>query len=89
MRLQVSTGDRETDRHVRALGRCAYNLAVQQFRSQAYWIFHGVYDVARGAVRQSAALSYLDSNIPKRIKRRVEVWLSEEQRQTIFVSGND
>ena len=32
------------------------------------------------AVRQSAALGYLGSKVPKKIKMRVEIWMSEEQR---------
>ena len=34
-------------------------------------------------MRHSAALSYLGSKIPGRIKRRVEVWCSKEQRQAM------
>ena len=45
MSLQVPTGDSETDRHMRALVKCANNLAIQKFRSLANWIFHGVYDL--------------------------------------------
>ena len=40
----------------------------------------GVYDFVCGAVRQASALGYLSSNIPKKIKRSVEIWISEKQR---------
>ena len=38
MCLQMSTGDWETDRHMRALVKCTNNLAIQKFRSLATWI---------------------------------------------------
>ena len=81
MSLQVPPGNKETDRHVTALARCAHNLALQKFRSPADWIFRGVYDFVLGTVRQSVALSYLGLKIPRRIKKRVEIWFSDEQRQ--------
>ena len=59
MSVQVATADRETDRHMRALVYCMHNLAFQKFRSLANWIFQGIYDFVRGAVRQSVALSFL------------------------------
>ena len=74
MSLQVPTGNCETDRHMRALVKCANNLAIQKFRSLANWIFHGVYDFVSGMVRQTAAIAFLGFRIPKKkIKRRVEI----------------
>ena len=58
-------------------------MAVQMFRALVYWIFHGVYDFVCGAVRQTAALGFLDSNVPKKLERRVEIWMSVEQRKAI------
>ena len=64
---------------MRALVKCTNNLAIQKFMSLAYWIFHGVYGYVCGAVRQTASLGFLRSKVPKKIKRRVEIWMSEEQ----------
>ena len=36
--------------------------------------------------RQSAAIGYLGSNNLKKIKRRVEIWMSEEQRSSMHRS---
>ena len=45
----------------------------------ANWIFNDVYDFVRGAVRQSAALACLGSNIPRKVKRQVKIRMLEEQ----------
>ena len=55
------------------------NLAIQKFRSLANWIFHSVYDFVGGTIRQVAALGFLGSKVPKRLKRRVEIWMTGEQ----------
>ena len=68
---------------MRALVRCANNLAIQKFRSLANWIFHGVYDFVSGVVRQTAAIAFLGSTIPKKVKRRVEIWTNEDQRRSM------
>ena len=84
MSLQVPTGDSKTDRYMRALVKCANNLAIQKFRSLANWIFHGVYDFVSGVVRQTAAIAFLGSRFPKKVKRRVEIWTNEDQRRSMF-----
>ena len=38
------------------------------------------------AQRQSAARGYLGSKVPTRIKKRVEIWVSEEQRLSMSTS---
>ena len=48
MSLQVPSGDWETGRYKRALVKYTNYLAIQQFRSLANWIFHGVYDLVSG-----------------------------------------
>ena len=53
---------------MRALVKCANNLAIQKIRSLANWIFHGVYDFVSGVVRQMAAIAFLGSRIPKKDK---------------------
>ena len=73
----MPTCDWETDRVMRALVKCTNNLAIQKFRSLANWIFYGVYDFVSGVVRQAVALGSLGSKIPKKDKRRVEIWTSE------------
>ena len=65
---------------MRALVKCSNNWAIQKFRSLANWIFHGVYDFVYGAV-QTAALGFLSSKVPKKLERRVEIWMSDEQRR--------
>ena len=87
MSLQVPTGDSETDRHMRALVKCANNLAIQKFRSLANWIFRGVYDFVSGVVRQTAAVAFLGSRIPKKVRRRVEIWTNEHQRRSMSRSA--
>ena len=68
---------------MKALVKCANNLAIQKLYSLANWIIHGVYDFVCGAVCQSAPLGYLGSKVPKKIKRRVDLSMSEEQRLSI------
>ena len=60
---------------------CANNLATQKFRSVANWIFRGVYDFVSGIVRQTAAIAFLSSRVTKKVKRRGEIWTSEDQRR--------
>ena len=50
------------------------NLAIQQFRLLANLVFHSVYDCVGGL---------LGSKIPKRVKRRVEIWVTGEQRTSM------
>ena len=70
---------------MRALVKCVNNLAIQKIRLLANCIFHGVYDFVCGAARQSAALGYLGSNVPKKVKK-IKIWMSEEQRLSMFRS---
>ena len=81
--LQVPTGDQDTDHHVQSMIKCTGNLAIQKFLSLANWIFHGVYDFVGGVIRQAAALGFLGSKVPKKLKRRVEIWLSGDQRTSL------
>ena len=76
-------GDRSSYRYMCALVKCTNNLATQKFGSLANWIFHGVYDVVSGIARQAAALGFLGSRVPKKVKRRVEIWTSEKQRRSM------
>ena len=84
MSLQVPTGKRETDRHMRALVKCANNLAIRSSdplptgSSTAY-----VHDFVCGVVRQTAAIAFLGSRVPKKVKRRVEIWTSEDQKRSM------
>ena len=70
-RLQVPTGDPDTDHHMLSMVKSTDNLAIQKFRSLANWIFHSVYD-------------FLGSMVPKKLKRRVEIWLSGGQRTSVY-----
>ena len=49
----------------------------------ANWVFHGVYDFVGGTIRQAAALGFLGSKVPKRVMRRVEIWMTGKQRTTM------
>ena len=62
---------------LRALG------TIQKFRSLANWIFHSLYDFVGGTIRQAAALGFLGSKVPKRLQRRVEIWMTGERRSSI------
>ena len=53
---------------MQALIKCMNNLVIQNFRSLANWIFHGVYDFISGVMRLGL----------EKLKRRVEIWMSEE-----------
>ena len=55
------------------------NLAIQKFWYLANWIFHSAYDFVGGGIRQAAALGFLGSKVPKKLKRRVELWMTGEQ----------
>ena len=50
--IQVPTGERETDRHIRALVKRTNHLAIQRFRSLTNWIIHGLYDFVCRKVRK-------------------------------------
>ena len=73
---------------MRAFVKCVNNSAILKFRSLANWIFHGVYDFVCVAVRQSAALDYLGSKGPIKIKRRAEIGMSEEQRLSMSIAAD-
>ena len=63
------------------------NLAIQKFRSLANWVFYSsVYNFMGGTIRQTAALGFLGSKAPKRVKRRVEICMTGEQRTSMFRS---
>ena len=79
----MPTGNSEVDRHMRAFVKCTDNLAIQKFRSLANWNLHGVYDFVCGTVQQTASLAFLCSKVPKKIKWRVEIWTSDEQRRSM------
>ena len=66
--------------------KCINNLAIQRFKLLANLIFHGVNDFACGVVRKSAALGYLGSQVAKEVKKRVHIWMNEEQRLSMFRS---
>ena len=51
--------------------------------SLANWIIHGVYDFVSRVVREAAALGFLGSRVPKKVKWRVEIGTSEEQRRSM------
>ena len=78
--LQVPTGDADTDHHMRSIIKSTGNLAIQKFR---YWIFHSMYDLVGGTIRQVAALGFLGSKVLKRLQRRVEIWMTGEQRTSM------
>ena len=40
-----------------------------------------MYDFVSGIARQAAASSILGSRVPKKVKRRVEIWTSEKLRK--------
>ena len=81
--LQVPTGDPDTDHHMRSMIKSTGNLAIQKFRSLASWIFHSVYDFVGGAVRQTAASSFLGSKIPKKLKKSVRMWMTGYHRSSM------
>ena len=49
----------------------------------ANWIFYGVYDFVSEVVGQAAALGFLGLKIPKKVKKSVVSWTSEEQRRSM------
>ena len=81
--LQIPTGDLDTDHHMRSMIKSTGNLAIQKFRSLANWVFHSVYDFVGGTIRQATALGFLGSKVPKRLKRRVEIWMTGKQRTSM------
>ena len=81
--LQVPTGDLDADHHMRSMIRNTGNLAIQKFRPLPNWVFHSVYDFVGGTIRQAAALGFLGSKVPKRLKRQVKIWLTGEQRTSM------
>ena len=67
--LQVPTGDPYTEHHMRSMIKSTENRAIQKFRSLANLVFHSGYNFVGGTIRQAAALSFLGSKVPKRVKR--------------------
>ena len=59
------------------------SLAIQKFRSLASWIFHSVDDCVGGAVRQTAAMAFMGSKIPKRLKKSISMWMSGDHRSSL------
>ena len=81
--LQVPIGDPNTDHHMRSMIKSTGNLAIQMFRSLANWIFHSVYDFVGGSIRQTAAMAFLGSKIPKKLKRSVSMWMTGDHRSSM------
>ena len=42
-----------------------------------------MYDFVSGVVRLAAAIAFLGSRVPKKVKRRGEIWTSEDQRRSM------